>query len=60
MATLLGVAPSLYGSASSQALRYTAQGRTALHLAVLSGVRDSVQLLLADDPAEANIPDQVS
>lgn len=52
-------AGSQSGSEQQPAFRYTEYGSTALHLAVASGVSDSVAILLADDASDANLPDQV-
>jgi ankyrin repeat protein len=59
LSTLLDAAPSQHASSSAQHLRVTAQGRTALHLAVTSGVQECVTALLADDAAEMNALDNV-
>jgi hypothetical protein len=57
LSTLLEAAPSLH---TSPALRTTALGSTALHLAAVSGVQECVAALLADDTKDVNVLDQVS
>lgn len=56
--TILQEIPSLRAPAHHH-FRWTADDRTAIQLAVASGVHEAVAVLLADGEIDANYPDQV-